>query len=296
MPIVDRIIAEYLETGPDEQIVENAKLGVNMYMIGALERSSAVGRMLAEGYLYSDNPLFINEELKLLNAATPAELRDTASRWLTRGYYELTVLPFPEYATREASVDRSTIPGVTADANINFPDIATATLSNGMNLVVATRDTLPIIDVSIRIDTGGTASPPEAPGLATFAMALMDKGTKRYDLHELAAAKDEIAMGGQLQAGVEDSAFNYRILHSHLERSCAIRPTLTRSCTSSSNRSVPGSRRSKSLLPVPRAACSNVRSTGQITRWDPYGHPNSWSRSIATCWLISINRRSRQTT
>jgi zinc protease len=231
MPIVDRIIAEYLETGPDEQIVENAKLGVNMYMIGALERSSAVGRMLAEGYLYSDNPLFINEELKLLNAATPAELRDTASRWLTRGYYELTVLPFPEYATREASVDRSTIPGVTADANINFPDIATATLSNGMNLVVATRDTLPIIDVSIRIDTGGTASPPEAPGLATFAMALMDKGTKRYDLHELAAAKDEIAMGGQLQAGVEDSAFNYRILHSHLEPSLDIASEVLRNPT-----------------------------------------------------------------
>jgi len=231
MPIVDKIIAGYLDTGPDEQIVENAKLGVNMYMIGALERSSAVGRMLAEGYLYSDNPLFINEELKLLNAATPAELRDIASRWLTRGYYELTVLPFPEYGTREASVDRSTIPGVTADATIHFPDIATATLSNGMNLVVATRDTLPIIDVSFRIDTGGTASPPEAPGLATFAMALMDKGTKKYDLHELAAAKDKIAMGGQLQAGVEDSALNYRILDSRLEPSLDIAAEVLRNPT-----------------------------------------------------------------
>ena len=39
LPIVDRIIAEYLESGPDKKIVENAKLGVNMYMIGALERS-----------------------------------------------------------------------------------------------------------------------------------------------------------------------------------------------------------------------------------------------------------------
>ena len=54
MPVVDKIIAEYLETGPDEQIViENAKLGVNMYMIGALEtKFVCVGRMLAEGYLY----------------------------------------------------------------------------------------------------------------------------------------------------------------------------------------------------------------------------------------------------
>jgi zinc protease len=219
MPIVDRIIAEYLESGPDKQIVENAKLGVNMYMIGALERSSAIGRVLAEGYLYSDDPLYINKELEWLNAATRSELRETASRWLTRGYYELTVLPFPEYQVAEAEVDRSEIPEVSADANVSFPGIETATLDNGMQVVVATRDTLPIVDVSIRIGAGSTASPPEAPGLASFAMSLMDKGTKKYDAHELAAAKDAIAMSGQLQAGTEESSFGYRILHSKLEES-----------------------------------------------------------------------------
>jgi zinc protease len=231
LPLVDEIIAAYLESGPDEKLVENAKLGVNMYMIGALERSSAVGRVLAEGHLYSDNPLYINTELQWLNAATPAELRETANRWLTRGYYELTVLPFPEYGSAEASVDRSTIPGVTADANIKFPDIATATLDNGMKLVVATRDTLPIVDVSIRIDTGATASPAQAPGLATFALALMDKGTKKYNAHELAAAQDEIAMSGRLQAGEEDSSFSYRILHSRLGPSLDIAAEVLRNPT-----------------------------------------------------------------
>jgi len=219
LPIVDRIVGEYLDSGPDRKIVENAKLGVNMFMIGALERSSAVGRVLAEGYLYSDDPLYINRELELLNSATPEQLRETAERWLTRGYYELTVLPFPDYESAAATVDRSKIPEVTADTTINFPDIASVTLHNGMRLVVATRDTLPIVDVTFRIDAGGTASPPQAPALATFAMALMDKGTKKYNVHELAAAQDEIAMSGQLQSGVEDSTFTYRILHSRLDES-----------------------------------------------------------------------------
>jgi zinc protease len=231
LPLVDRIIADYLESGPDRQIVENAKLGVNMYMISALERTSAIGRVLAEGYLYSDDPLYINKELEWLNAATPAELRDTAERWLTRGYYQLTVLPFPDYQAAEADVDRSRIPEVTADAAVSFPDIETAMLGNGMRVVVATRDALPIIDVSIRIGAGSTASPPEAPGLASFAMSLMDKGTKRYDVHELAAAKDAIAMSGQPQAGTEESSFGYRILHSKLEESMELAAEVLRNPT-----------------------------------------------------------------
>jgi zinc protease len=231
LPLVDRIIADYLESGPDRQIVENAKLGVNMYMISALERTSAIGRVLAEGYLYSDDPLYINKELEWLNAATPAELRDTAERWLTRGYYQLTVLPFPDYQAAEADVDRSRIPEVTADAAVSFPDIETAMLDNGMRVVVATRDALPIIDVSIRIGAGSTASPPEAPGLASFAMSLMDKGTKRYDVHELAAAKDAIAMSGQPQAGTEESSFGYRILHSKLEESMELAAEVLRNPT-----------------------------------------------------------------
>jgi zinc protease len=231
LPIVDRIIAEYLENGPDEQIVENAKLGVNMYMISALERTSAIGRVLAEGYLYSDDPLYINKELEWLNAATPAELRDSAERWLTRGYYQLTVLPFPEYRMAEAEVDRSRIPEVSTDAAVSFPGIETAMLDNGMRVVVATRDALPIVDVSIRIGAGGTASPPEAPGLASFALSLMDKGTKKYDAHELAAAKDAIAMSGQPSAGTEESSFGYRILHSKLEESMAIAAEVLRNPT-----------------------------------------------------------------
>ena len=231
LPIVDRIIAEYLEDGPDKKIVENAKLGVNMYMIGALERSSAIGRVLAEGHLYSDDPLYINKELEWLNAATASDLRETANRWLTRGYYELTVLPFPEYRATEATVDRSKIPDVSADADISFPDIATAMLDNGMRVVVATRETLPIVDVSFRIGAGSTASPAAAPGLASFAMTLMDKGTKKYDAHELAAAQDAIAMSGQLQAGTEESSFGYRILHSKLEESMELAAEVLRNPT-----------------------------------------------------------------
>ncbi|MBT8092350.1 MAG: insulinase family protein, partial [Gammaproteobacteria bacterium] len=231
MAIVDETIAEYLETGPDAQIVENAKLKLNMRMLGSLETGSSIGRLLAEGFLYSDDPLFINRELAWLNAATPPELRVIAKRWLSRGHYQLTVLPFPDYQTAEADVDRSSIPAVTAKSDIAFPEIQTTTLSNGMQLVVATRGNIPLIDVSVTIDTGSMAAPADAPGLATFVFSLLDKGTGRYNANELAAAKDKIGMDGRFGDGLEQSSFTYRILRSNLQPSLELAADMLRNPT-----------------------------------------------------------------
>ena len=228
MPIVDTIIDDYLESGPDEQILENAKLAVNMYMLGALESNASIGRLLAEGLLYSDNPLYINKELEWLNAATAAELTETANRWLNRGHYQLTVLPFPELQSVAAQADRSSIPDVSTDSGINFPDIETATLDNGMKLVVANRGSVPLIDVSINIETGTAAAPPDAPGLGAFLFALMDKGTKQYDANELAAAKDKIAMASGFRNGLERSSLGYRILSPYLAESLEISADMMR--------------------------------------------------------------------
>ncbi len=228
MPIVDRIIDDYLSSGPDEQILENTKLAVNMFMLGALESNSSIGLLLAEGQLYSNNPLYINTELEWLNAATADELTDTANRWLRRGHYQLTVLPFPELQSVAAMADRSTIPTVTTNSEINFPDIQTATLGNGMKLVVANRGSVPLIDVSINIDTGTAAAPADAPGLGAFMFALMDKGTKQYDANELAAEKDKIAMASGFRNGLERSSLGYRILTPYLAESLEIAADMMR--------------------------------------------------------------------
>ncbi len=231
MPIVDDILGEYLSDGPDEQIVENAKLGVNMFILGALETGSQIGRVLVEGELFSGDPLFINTELDWLNAATGEDLRQVANRWLSRGYYQLVVEPFPELVSADSGVDRSSVPSVTAKSDINFPDIETASLKNGIQLVVAKRGNIPLVDVSIQIDTGTQAAPADAPGLPAIVFAMMDKGTKKYDASELAAAQDRIAMGSSFGAGNERSSMAYRILSSELEPSLDLAAEILRNPT-----------------------------------------------------------------
>ena len=228
MRIVDSVIAEYLDQGPDAEILENAKLSLNMFMLGSMESKSTIGRMLAEGQLYSNDPLHVKTELHWLNEATTEELKDVANRWLTRGHFEITVLPFPEYVTGEDPVDRSGVPAVSEVSGIEFPEIQTTTLDNGMTLVVAQSGDLPLIDVSIRVGTGNMADSTDAPGISDAVFALLQKGTKRYDANELASAKDRIGMEARIGASVENSSMGFRILTSYLDDSLELAAEILR--------------------------------------------------------------------
>jgi zinc protease len=228
LQVIDEVVAEYLEKGPDEELLRNAVLQANVSMLESMESKSTIGRMLAEGQLYSGDPLFVKKELTLLNSATAADLLETARRWLTRGYYQITVLPFPEYVTAEDPVDRTQIPVPSEVSNISFPDIQTATLRNGMKLVVANSGDLPLIDVMIRIDTGNMADATDAPGISDAMFALMERGTDKYNANELAAAKDRIAMNVRLGADDEFSSMSYRILTEYFDESLALAEEILR--------------------------------------------------------------------
>lgn len=229
--VVDRVLQEYLAAGPEKDILENAKLAVNMSMIRSLESKATIGRFLAEGQLYSGNPTYVKQEIEWLNGASTASVLATAERWLTRGYFELTTLPFPEFKSTELDVDRSEIPAVSEVSGINFPDTETATLSNGIELVVANSGTLPLVDVAIRIGTGNTADDSNLQGISDAAFFLMDKGTKKYSANELAAEKDGIAMESRLSAGVEQSSLSYQILSNYLDESLNLAAEILRNPT-----------------------------------------------------------------
>ena len=229
--VIDDVVAEYLRSGPDEEILENEKLAINMSMISSMESKSTIGRMLAEGQLYSNDPLFVKQEIAWLNSATTDDLIEVSNRWLTRGYYELTVLPFPDLISSDDKVDRSEIPAVTEVSGISFPDIQTTKLDNGMGLVVANSGTLPLVDVSIRINTGNTADDDGAQGISDAVFVMLDKGSKKFDANELASEKDKIAMGARFRAGVESSSMSYQILSNYLAESLQLSAEMLRNPT-----------------------------------------------------------------
>ena len=179
--IVDETIAEYVTDGPDSDILAAGKLGVNKWMISSMERKSSIGSQLISGALFNNDPLYFKKELKWINEAAEADLQRIAGDWLGRNYYQLEVHPFPEVASGEPQADRSVLPAAGNVGGVQVPEISETTLENGLRLVVAERDALPLINVQIVTGSGSTTTGKvEDSVLAQGSWFLRDKGCLLY--------------------------------------------------------------------------------------------------------------------
>ncbi len=203
--ILDEEIAQFLKTGPTRDELSRAKTTYLSSEIRGLEAVSGKAASLAQGALFLDDPdFYVTDNLDRLQAARGADVRDAASSYLQAGYYELKVLPFPNYQTSAAAYDRSAgLPSRGKTGTLTFPEVEEATLSNGIRVVIAPRATVPVVQVAMQFDAGdATANVPvgdnEMPirGLSDMVMNLMDTGTEDLTAQEIATAAE--GLGAQI--------------------------------------------------------------------------------------------------
>ncbi|MDH3533697.1 MAG: insulinase family protein, partial [Gammaproteobacteria bacterium] len=179
--IIDAEMARFLAEGPEAEELERAKTKINAGSVRGLERIGGFGgkaTTLAQGELYAGDPAFFLTGLEWINAASPKAVQAVAADWLSDGRYQLDVLPFGEYATAAPGVDRSLgLPAVGDMPDLAFPDIQRAELANGLQVVLAERHTVPVVNIALQFDAGYAADTFGKLGASSFTMAMLDEGT-----------------------------------------------------------------------------------------------------------------------
>ena len=95
-------------------------------------------------------------------------------------------------AAARTGVDRSKFPEVGDVANIDFPDIQRARLSNGIEIVYAQRTGAPVTRVALSFDAGNAADPKAALGTQSLMLALLDEGTKTRNSVQIAEEQERL--------------------------------------------------------------------------------------------------------
>ena len=200
---LDKQIASFLKKAPSRDEVKLVSTKTKASIIRGLEEVGGFGGKavnLARGELIAGDPGYFATELDELDAATPVKVHSAAKQFLDGGWHQVTVLPYPEFSAKKSGVDRTTgLPAVTGETQLDFPKISEATLANGVKVVLATRSTIPVVNVAIQFDAGYASDASGKLGLADFTTSMLDEGAGKYDALGLSAELERL--GATLGAG-----------------------------------------------------------------------------------------------
>jgi zinc protease len=221
---MDRVIAEFLETGPTDDELRRAATGINADTVRGLEEVGGKAVILAEGELYAGDPNFIDQYLEWINSATTADVLEVSRTYLTRGWHQVDVTPAGSYTSSTGGVDRSGgLPAIPTELpTLRFPEIHTTTLSNGVQVVLAERHAVPVVEMSMEFDAGYAADAGRKLGVASFAMSLLDEGTSTRSALEIAAEMERLGASISAGSGLDASTVQLSAIKSELEASVAL--------------------------------------------------------------------------
>jgi zinc protease len=196
---IDEELARFIQTGPTASELRRIKTQSRANFIRGIERIGGFGGksdVLARNEVFRGSADHYLVMQRRIAAATAADLRTAAARWLTDGQFALEVHPYPEFGTTASGADRSKAPTAGTPPEARFPAIARVTLSNGLKVVLAERHSIPQVNMTLLVDAGYAADQFATPGTASLAVDMMDEGTTR--LNALQISDTLLQLGAQL--------------------------------------------------------------------------------------------------
>jgi predicted Zn-dependent peptidase len=222
----DQVTSEFVAKGPSDDEVRRAVTSALSGEIGGLEvvgGMSGKGATLAEGELYSGDPAKYKDELARMAALTPAQVRAAMQKWLMRPTFSLDVVPGERTESGEtmggwgdeagqkiaadakkpapalAPAPKRAEPAIAPIADLKFPTVEHATLSNGIPVALARRTAIPKVAMSIAFDAGFAADSLDTPGTQALMLSGLEQGTTTRDATQI--AEEQERLGASIDAG-----------------------------------------------------------------------------------------------
>ena len=220
---IEEELAAVKAQAPIPREVEQARNTIETGIIGGLERLGGFGGVADRLNLYSHylgTADYLEKDIQRYRSVTPASVQAFAREHLATsarvvvhavpGQPQTAVPapappgtpPAPAGESQSINADEpwrfeAPKPGVARPVQLPIP--ASATLTNGLTLILNERQGLPIVAANLVIKTGSDANPVDKAGLANFVAAMLDEGTATRGALQLA---DETAyLGATLTTG-----------------------------------------------------------------------------------------------
>ncbi len=185
-------LARFAKDGPKTNELERVKTQTRATFLRGIEKVGGyTGKagILAQSMIYGGSPDAYKNELANVDAATKDDVRQAVRDWLDKGVLIVEVHPEAAKANSTTGVDRGAgPPAAEAMPPVSFPKFTRHTLSNGLKVIVAKRQGVPLVNLSLLLDAGYAADQFSRPGTSSLTMAMLDEGTKKRSALEISDA------------------------------------------------------------------------------------------------------------
>jgi zinc protease len=222
---LDEEMARFLAAGPTADEVRRVRTEYFANFARGVDRIGGFGGksdVLAMSQVYLGDPGAYKIKLARERTATPVEIQAAARRWLADGKYVLEVRPFGDLENATAKADRSAPPVPGTPPELRLPKLERATLSSGLQVVLAERHEIPLVDFGLLVDAGYAADQFAVPGTAALVAHLLDAGTQKRTSLEIGEQLAQLGATLNVGANMDSIVARFSALKSNLEPSLEI--------------------------------------------------------------------------
>lgn len=223
--VLDGELARLLADGLSAAELQRAQTQITAGLIRGMEQVGGFGgkaTLLAEGLLYGGRADHWQLALGWMQQADSSSLLSLAQRWLGRGFYQLTVTPYGEPQTTASTLDRSQLPQVSTTPDLSFPQVERTTLANGLAVIFARRDAVPVVNLALQFDAGYAADSAAQAGLAKLTLNMLDEGTANYSSKALAETLADLGASLATGSTLDTSVVQLSALTTRLQPALAL--------------------------------------------------------------------------
>ncbi|HVG12682.1 MAG TPA: insulinase family protein, partial [Flavisolibacter sp.] len=165
---IDNVVSQELKRlisgGVSPEELERAKTTYFASFLKGLERNGGFGGksdVLAQNEVYGASPDYFKKYQAWIKEAKPEDIRAVAAAWLGTGDYTLEILPFPTLKAIASDIDRKSLPPLGKAPEVKFPEVESFKLSNGLQVMLVNRKSVPVVNMRLMVDAGYAADPAE---------------------------------------------------------------------------------------------------------------------------------------
>ena len=219
---LDEELAMFLRDGPTAEELERVQTAYKARFIRGIERIGGFGGksdILARNQVYVGDPAHYKKVLAWVASASAEDIRSVAAEYLADGVYVLEIHPVPDRTVTESRVDRSSVPDSEGFPEFSFPETSEAKLSNGLQIVHASRASVPTVEMSLVVNAGYVSDHGGIQGLAKMTAEMLDEGTADRTALEISAEAARLGARLSASAGLDTATVSLSALSETLEQS-----------------------------------------------------------------------------